>query len=118
VSQTVNDVTTNHVLDQAAGLTQVLEDGTNTYLYGNGRIAQDDGVNMGYFLGDRRSIIAPTCSIPEGDFGGFPHKKRVEQARPPRASPDETSGQTPKLLSQRTRGGWGNLADAGDEDVV
>jgi RHS repeat-associated protein len=63
VSQTINVVTTNHVMDQAAGLTQVLEDGMNTYLYGNGRSAQDDGVNMGYFLGDRLSIIAPTCPM-------------------------------------------------------
>jgi hypothetical protein len=37
-SQTINGVTTNYVLDQAAGLTQVLSDGTNTYLYGNDRI--------------------------------------------------------------------------------
>jgi RHS repeat-associated protein len=35
-----------------AGLTQVLSDGSNNYLYGNGRIAQDHDVNMGYFLGD------------------------------------------------------------------
>jgi RHS repeat-associated protein len=41
----------NYTLDLNAGLTQVLRDGTNTYLYGMGRIAQ---VNTGteYFLGD------------------------------------------------------------------
>ena len=52
VSQTVNGVTTNHVLDQAAGLTQVLEDGTNTYLYGNGRIAQFSVSDSAYYLTD------------------------------------------------------------------
>jgi hypothetical protein len=40
------------VLDQAAGLTQVLADGTNTYLYGNGRIAQVSATGTDYFLGD------------------------------------------------------------------
>jgi RHS repeat-associated protein len=52
ISQTVNSVTTNYVLDQAAGLTQVLADGTNTYLYGNGRIAQQSATSTDYFLGD------------------------------------------------------------------
>ncbi len=51
LQQTVDEETTTYVLDLAAGLTQVLDDGTNSYLYGNGRIAQ---VNTGteYFLGD------------------------------------------------------------------
>ncbi len=40
VSQTVNGQTTNYVLDLNAGLTQVLADGTNTYLYGAGRIGE------------------------------------------------------------------------------
>ena len=52
VSQTVDGVTTNYVLDQAAPLTQVLSDGTNTYLYGNDRIVQSNGVNSEYFLPD------------------------------------------------------------------
>ena len=41
----------NYTLDLNAGLTQVLDDGTNTYLYGNGRIAQT-GNTTEYFLGD------------------------------------------------------------------
>ena len=49
--QVVDGVTTNYTLDLAAGLTQVLDDGTNTYLYGNGRIAQS-GSTTEYFLGD------------------------------------------------------------------
>lgn len=47
----VDGVTTNYTLDLAAGLTQVLANGTNTYLYGNGRIAQT-GSTTEYFLGD------------------------------------------------------------------
>jgi hypothetical protein len=39
VSQTVNLVTTHYTLDLAAGMTQVLADGTHTYLYGLGRVA-------------------------------------------------------------------------------
>jgi RHS repeat-associated protein len=50
--QTVNEVTTTYTLDIAAGLTQVLGDGTNTYYYGVGRIAQVDGEEVEYFLGD------------------------------------------------------------------
>jgi len=34
------------------GLTQTLSDGTNTYIYGNGRIAQMDGSATDYFLTD------------------------------------------------------------------
>jgi len=52
VSQTVDGVTTNYVLDQAAPLTQVLSDGTNTYIYGNDRIAQSNGATPEYFLTD------------------------------------------------------------------
>ena len=49
--QIVSGVTTNYTLDLNTGLTQVLADGTNTYLYGNGRIAQA-GSTTEYFLGD------------------------------------------------------------------
>jgi len=47
-----NGVTTTFALDLNAGLTQVLSDGTNTYLYGNGRIGQFSEVDSAYFLGD------------------------------------------------------------------
>jgi RHS repeat-associated protein len=40
------------VMDLNAGLTQALSDGTNNYLYGNGRIGQFAGVETAYFLGD------------------------------------------------------------------
>jgi RHS repeat-associated protein len=41
----------HYTLDLNAGLTQVLDDGTNTYFYGNGRIAQMGSVTE-YILGD------------------------------------------------------------------
>ena len=41
----------NYTLDLNAGLTQVLSDGMNTYLYGNGRISQHT-TQTEYFLGD------------------------------------------------------------------
>ncbi|MEN4013951.1 MAG: hypothetical protein ROW48_18120 [Bellilinea sp.] len=58
VSQTVNGVTTDYVLDQAAGLVQVLQVsapqgyGTYTYLYGLGRLGQQGAGGMAYYLGD------------------------------------------------------------------
>jgi hypothetical protein len=52
VSQTVNDVTTNYALDQASELTQVLNDGTNDYIYGIDRVAQLHSADTEYFLTD------------------------------------------------------------------
>jgi RHS repeat-associated protein len=52
VSETLNNVTTTYVLDQAAGLSQVLSDGTNDYVYGLDRIAQTNVSATEYFLGD------------------------------------------------------------------
>ncbi|MEW5938461.1 MAG: RHS repeat-associated core domain-containing protein, partial [Chloroflexota bacterium] len=42
----------HYTLDLNTGLTQILSDGTTTYLYGLGRIAQTDGAGNEYFLGD------------------------------------------------------------------
>jgi YD repeat-containing protein len=50
--QATGGVTTTFTMDLAAGLTQVLADGTNTYLYGAGRIAQYDATSVQYFLAD------------------------------------------------------------------
>ncbi len=53
--QTVNSTITNYTLDLNTGLTQVLADGTNTYLYGAGRIAQqptNQPTNIQYFGAD------------------------------------------------------------------
>ncbi len=52
LQQTANSVTTSYTLDLNAGLTQVLADGTSTYLYGAGRIAQQSAAGKQYFLGD------------------------------------------------------------------
>jgi YD repeat-containing protein len=50
--QVTNGVTTTYALDLNTGLTQVLADGTNTYLYGNARIAQQSTTMTHYFQGD------------------------------------------------------------------
>ncbi len=64
--QIINGATTTYTLDLNAGLTQVLADGTNTYLYGNGRIAQQ-ATTMQYFgadaLGSARQIYNSSGQI-------------------------------------------------------
>ena len=50
--QIADGVTTDYTLDIIAGLTQVLDDGTNKYLYGNFRIAQIAVTQTSYFLPD------------------------------------------------------------------
>ncbi len=66
LQQTVGITTTRYVLDPAAGLTQVLADGTNTYLYGNGRVAQYQA-SMQYFgadgLGSVRQIYDASAQV-------------------------------------------------------
>ena len=53
LQQTVNEAeVTNYTLDLAAGLTQVLDDGTNSYLYGLGRIGEDSPAGWAYHLPD------------------------------------------------------------------
>ena len=51
VQQTMGGVVTNYTLDLHAGLTQVLADGTNAYLYGLGRIGQQSA-DWAYHLPD------------------------------------------------------------------
>lgn len=50
--QTVGSTVTNYLLDTAGGLSQVLVDGTNAYLYGLERISQSDANSKEYYLGD------------------------------------------------------------------
>ncbi len=52
LQQSHNGQTTTYILDLNAGLTQVLSDGTYTYLYGYDRIAQSGASGMEYFLPD------------------------------------------------------------------
>ncbi len=51
LQETIGEQTTTFTMDLNAGLTQALSDGTNTYIYGNGRIAQVN-TSTEYFLGD------------------------------------------------------------------
>ena len=44
--------TSRYTLDLNAGLTQVLSDGTNTFLYGSKQFYQQAGGGKGYFLDD------------------------------------------------------------------
>jgi len=50
--QTINGSPTTYTVDLAAGLTQVLADGTNSYLYGVGRIGEEQPGGWQYHLGD------------------------------------------------------------------
>jgi len=52
LKETINGQTTTFTMDLDSGLSQTLDDGTNTYLYDNGRIAQVDQTGIQYFLGD------------------------------------------------------------------
>jgi RHS repeat-associated protein len=56
LQQTINGVSTNYTLDINTGLTQVLADDTHIYLYGQGRIAQEE-TEVEYFLGDALSSV-------------------------------------------------------------
>jgi len=58
-----NGTATTYHLDLAAGLTQVLDDGQHTYLYGNGRIGYSSE-DMYYFLGD---ALGSVRAVVEGD---------------------------------------------------
>jgi len=50
--QIINSSPTNYTLDLAAGLTQVLADGANAYLYGVARIGEEQPGGRGYHLPD------------------------------------------------------------------
>jgi RHS repeat-associated protein len=62
LQQTVDGVTTNYSLDLNNWRTQVLADGTNTYLYGAGRIAQFEASGAAYFLGDALGSVRQVTS--------------------------------------------------------
>jgi len=63
VSQTNNGVTTNYSLDLNTGLTQVLSDGTNTYLYGLGRIGEQQANGFVYHLGDALGSVRQLVDV-------------------------------------------------------
>ncbi len=57
----------HYTLDLNAGLTQVLSDGTNIYLYGLDRVAERQGSASEYYLGDAlgsvRQIVNPSGAV-------------------------------------------------------
>jgi YD repeat-containing protein len=63
VKQTINGVVTTYTLDLNAGLTQVLADGTNAYLYGLSRIAQQNTSSTDYFLPDALGSVRQLANV-------------------------------------------------------
>ena len=63
LSQTANGVTTNYTLDLNAGLTQVLADGTNTYLYGLNRIGEQSAAGREYYLPDALGSVRQLADV-------------------------------------------------------
>jgi RHS repeat-associated protein len=68
VGQSVSDgAAYDYALDLAAGLTQVLDDGANSYLYGTGRIGEEQPGGWQYHLGDAlgsvRELASSTGSV-------------------------------------------------------
>ena len=65
--QTVNGTPTSYTLDLAAGLTEVLSDGANAYLYGYGRIGEEQSGGWAYHLGDAlgsvRQLVNASASV-------------------------------------------------------
>jgi RHS repeat-associated protein len=98
VARTVDGVTTDYVLDPAAGLTQVLVESTGgqqtAYLYGHDLLAQYDSGTWAYHVNDElgsvRQLADPTgqvvasysfspFSVPLGESGGEPYGYTGEQ---------------------------------------
>jgi RHS repeat-associated protein len=61
-SQTIDGLTKSYTLDLAAGLTQVLEEGTTTYLYGLGLIGQETDGELELALSDRLGSVRQLVS--------------------------------------------------------
>lgn len=57
LSQTVNGATTSYTLDLSGSLSQVLQTNTQTYLYGDARLAQSGASGMEYFLPDAQGSV-------------------------------------------------------------
>lgn len=64
--QTVGSTVTNYLLDTASGLSQVLADGINTYLYGLGRISQSSASSKEYYLGDALGSVRQMANASGG----------------------------------------------------
>lgn len=64
--QTVGGNTVNYVIDSSSGLSQVLADGANTYLYGLDRISQSNTGGKDYFLGDALESVRQLANTSGG----------------------------------------------------
>jgi hypothetical protein len=84
----VNSITTDYTLDLAAGLTQVLSDETNVYLYGIGRIGEQQPGGWQYHLGDAlgsvRQLVDETGEVHLGK-SYEPYGVQLNAAGSPRA---------------------------------
>ncbi len=64
LQQTVDGIPTNYTIDLNTGLTQVLTDGTNVFLYGVGRIGEQQPEGWAYHQGDAlgsvRQLVDPS----------------------------------------------------------
>jgi hypothetical protein len=76
----VNSVTTTYTLDLHSGLTQVLEVGTNNYLYGYGRIGEEQANGFVLHLGDALGSVRQ----PSGMGRGEKHRRSPHLKFPPR----------------------------------
>ena len=65
LTQTVNSSPTDYSLDLAAGLTQVLADGTNAYLYGLARLGEEQPGGWQYHLGDALGSVRQLADAAE-----------------------------------------------------
>ena len=63
LSQTADGVPTYYTLDLNAGLTQVLADGTNTYLYGTARLGEQQPDRFVFHLADGLGSVRQLASI-------------------------------------------------------
>ena len=61
----MNGTPTTYTLDLHAGLTEVLSDGSNAYLYGNGRLWEEQTTGWLYHLGDALGSVRQLAD-PEG----------------------------------------------------
>lgn len=98
IQQMVDSTTTTYVLDLNMGLTQVLDDGTNAYIYGKGRVAQVNTTTQ-YFLSDALGSVRQVTN-PDGNI------VRV-QAYNPYGNPTVSTG-----TAQTTFGFTGEQADS------
>jgi hypothetical protein len=79
----VNGAPTSYTLDFNTGLTQVLTDGANKYLYGNGRIGEEQAGGWQYYLldalGSVRQLLDGEHQITAScAFGNYPMKMKLE----------------------------------------